>query len=193
MRRSFLALSLSILVIILIASTGGHSAMPVYAQGGTGTPPAESPTCSRTVNNLVALLVRDYQFKPESKPEDADYCAKLEDEANTFAEKQISGTSGEGIEGASNGAFAYLDAGAKQYVGTMPKGTTFTAIARNATVGSQMLYVTGDNFAVFVDYAFTTILPADAQKLPDVETVEVKPFCSQDWCRNPGPPPTKSK
>lgn len=194
MRKTFLALSLVVLLMVLLAVSGGHNTNRVYAQGeGTATPEASAASCSRTLNNLVALLKRDYQFKPESKPEDADYCTKLEDEANTFAEKQISGATGEGIEGQSLGAFAFLDPGAKQYVGTMPSGTTFTALARNATPGSQMIYVTGDSFAVFIDYSFTSLRPADAEKLPDVETVEVKPFCGQSWCRNPGPPPTKSK
>ena len=194
MRKTFVALSLVVLLMVLLASTGGYSANTVYAQdGGTATPEASADTCSRTLNNLVALLKRDYQFKPEAKEGDADYCTKLEDEANTFAEKQISGTTGEGVEGQSLGAFAFLDPGAKQYVGTMPNGTTFTAVARNATPGSQMIYVTGDSFAVFVDYAFTSLRPADAQKLPDLDTVEVKPFCGQSWCRPPGPPPTKSK
>jgi len=181
------------MLLILAISSGGHSATTVFAQEGTGTPAANGGQCNRTLNNLVALLERDYQFKAEAKPEDADYCSKLEDEANTFAEKQIAGITGEGVEGQSLGAFAYLDAGAKQYVGTMPSGTTFTAIARNATPGSQMIFVTGDSFAVYVDYSFTSIRPADAEKLPDIETVEVKPFCGQSWCRNPGPPPTKSK
>src|SRR5262245_12308438 len=195
MRKTFLALSLVILLVILLAIGSGHSPNKVYAQGdGTPTPEATSgEPCNRTLNNLVALLKRDYQFIPEAKPEDADFCAKLEDEANTFAEKQITGATGEGVEGQSLGAFAYLDPGARQYVGTMPSGTTFTAIARNATPGSQMIYVTGDSFAVFVDFGFTSLRPSDAQKLPPLDTVEVKPYCSQGWCRNPGPPPTKSK
>ena len=56
----------------------------------------------------------------------------------------------------SNYAFSYLDVAATQYMGVMPAGTQFRALYRNYG-DSNMMFVQGDNFALYVDMRFTSL------------------------------------
>lgn len=152
---------------------------------------AQNGPCSRTVNNIMALLKRDYKFAPQARPDTSDYCADLETEINVYIEAAL--TEPPGIDGESMGAQAFVDFGTRQYVGIMPRGTKFLAVARNKLPGSQMAFVKGENFSVFIDYAFTTLTLDQFQMLPDYQDYDgdIRPGCRASWCQPPGPKPTQ--
>jgi hypothetical protein len=189
MNRVVMALGVMALVALLIV--GGASA-PVSAQLRQ-TPTPVGAECARTVTNTVALLMRDYRFQPVASP-GVDFCANLEAEINAFMEAILADETDEGVPGESRLAFAFVDFGARQYVGEMPEGTPFIAVARNALPGSQMAFVISRNqdFAVFVDYTFTSITAAEFLSLPDYRewTGDIRAYCTARWCRDPGPQPT---
>ncbi len=74
-------------------------------------------------------------------------------------------------------------------MGIMPAGIKFKAWYRNFH-GSKMMFVTGDNFAVYVDYSFTTLPPYVFDALPSLQGVNPQTFCNASWCNGPGPTPT---
>lgn len=89
----------------------------------------------------------------------------------------------------SNFAFAYLDPAATQYMGIMPGGTEFRAWYRNYA-DSNMMFVSSDDFAVYVSYEFTTLPQELFDALPTIENREPLTFCDASWCNGPGPTPT---
>ncbi len=190
MRRTFLIMcAAALLLIISVAGSGSV----YYAQGNTPTPTPPAAACGRLAANVSQLLTNKYSFSPQAKPDSPDYCASLETEMNTFIEAMF--RPNEGINATSKDAFAFVDYAAQQYVGIMPAGTNFTAVARNSLPGSQMMLVVGENFEVFLDYAYTSLTQAEFESLPDYRDYqgELKFHCDASWCRNPGPPPTKAK
>ena len=56
----------------------------------------------------------------------------------------------------SRNAFAYDDSGATVYFGVLPWGTEFRAWYRNFGE-STMMFVSGDEFAIFIDRRWTTM------------------------------------
>ncbi|MEM6283737.1 MAG: hypothetical protein AAF787_16220 [Chloroflexota bacterium] len=86
-------------------------------------------------------------------------------------------------------AFAYLDLTALEYVGSMPLGTPFRAWYRNFN-DSTMMFVSGEDFALYVDRRWTN-MPQDVfDRLPTIEGVSPLTFCDATWCNGPGPTPT---
>jgi hypothetical protein len=95
----------------------------------------------------------------------------------------------ERLTGSSTYAFAYLDVSALAYMGVMPGGTPFRAVYRNFG-DSNMMFVVGDEFAVYVDRTFTTVEETVYNSLPTLEGVDPIAFCDAPWCNGPGPTPT---
>lgn len=191
--RSIRLLMFALLLVLLI-SIFNNSMPPALAQGG-GTPtPEPFDTCGRTIANVVRLLIRDYEFKPVAASGSSNYCTALETEANVFMEQAIfEPRVVDGVAGESLDAFAFVDYAAQQFVGVMPSGTKFTAVARNGLPGSQMMLIKGEEFSVFVDYTFTTLKEFDFGSLPDYRDYDgsLETFCRAQWCRNAGPPPSR--
>jgi hypothetical protein len=161
----------------------------------SGANPAQK--CGRTLANLYRLvqgsyLQTDVPFKPVAKATDLNYCQALERELNLYLERVIfAETNAEIIEGRSENAFAFLDLAAQRYVGTMPRGTRFRALARNNLPGSRMMFVKGENFSVFVDYTFTTLSRDAFESLVGFQEYDgdITPLCAADWCIAPTAPP----
>lgn len=190
MRRNVMLFCAMGLVALLIMSGSWSN---IQAQGGpTPTPNNPVAACGRTLANFVAVLQMKHEFKPQARPSSPNFCKDLEAEANTYVEKAILKPAGEGISGQSGSAFAFIDYAARQYVGDMPEGTPFRAVARNALPGSQMIFCIGESFAVFVDYTFTSLTTDQFEQLPDYRdyTGSMAAFCNASWCRNPRPRPT---
>ncbi len=86
-------------------------------------------------------------------------------------------------------AFAYMDTAALEYMGIMPAGTEFRAWYRNFNE-STMMFVSGEDFAVYIDQRWTTLDADLFETLPTLEGVIPLAFCDADWCNGPGPTPT---
>ena len=149
--------------------------------------------CSLLEQGLVTLLQRQY---PEfiidpTWVESGDFCARVNTEANGFAEAPPERAEEEEsiYVAESEYAFAYLDPAASQYMGIMPGGTEFTAWFRNFGE-SSMMFVTGENFNVFIDVRWTTMDIDIFNTLPHLETRRPETFCDAGWCNGPGPTPT---
>jgi 3-hydroxymyristoyl/3-hydroxydecanoyl-(acyl carrier protein) dehydratase len=194
-----MALLVAFMAVGVILTGFAQAARPATAQSATRTPnptPEVGAGCPRTVRNMARLLARDYaKFNPIAQPGDAGYCAALEAEMNVFIEAEIASQQVQGVEGASRGAFAFIDLAARRYVGTMPAGTKFVAVARSGLPGSQMVFVQGDGFVLFVDYTFTTLNVDAVGALVSYQEYagDVRARCEVAWCRAPGPQPTQSR
>jgi hypothetical protein len=173
----------------LLANALGRTPRP---RGWQGTNPVE--TCDPQVQNLVTLAQQQYSFSTDSVPAGDNFCQQLAVATNAIVENppQSQETVTEGNDqfvGESQIAFSYLDSAATQYMGMMPAGTKFKAWYRNFG-NSTMMFVSGDNFAVFIDRRWTT-LPQDVySRLPTTEGVKPLTFCDASWCNGPGPTPT---
>ncbi len=160
-------------------------------QGGEAT-----LRCDPLVQNVVTIVTLQYNFvSPQIDANTPNYCTLLAAAANQIAENPpvsdvVAETDQDKRQSAvSNYAFAYLDFRATQYMGIMPAGIKFKAWYRNFH-GSKMMFVTGDNFAVYVDYSFTTLPPYVFDALPSLQGVNPQTFCNASWCNGPGPTPT---
>lgn len=156
----------------------------------------ESPLyrCEPELQDLVNL-VAEYGFTTEGIVE-PNYCAQVEQAANELADNPpipdevIEEVSTESrFRAESESAFTYLDVGARQYMGIMPPGTEFRAWYRNFG-DSGMMFVSGNDFAVFVDRRWTTLSQEIFDRLPTLEGVAPLTFCDAGWCNGPGPTPT---
>jgi hypothetical protein len=78
---------------------------------------------------------------------------------------------------------------ALQYMGVMPWDTEFRAWYRNFNE-SNMMFVSGENFALFIDRRFTTMEEEVFRTLPTLEGRKPLTFCDAGWCNGPGPTPT---
>lgn len=151
--------------------------------------------CVPLVQNLVYLTEQNYNFTPTGIDVNAaDYCTQIELAANQLAENppvlDVVASDADGrLTAESNYAFAYLDYAATQYMGIMPGGTQFRAWYR-LFAGSDMMFVAGDDFALYVDYTFTTLPATTFDSLPTIEGVSPITFCDAAWCNGPGPTPT---
>ncbi len=152
--------------------------------------------CAPSVQNLVTVVQLNYDFFISDEVLNApDVCAAVEVAANFAAENPpadvITEEEAEDARfmGESEYAFAYLDLAALDYMGVMPKGTKFRAWYRNFGE-SNMMFVSGENFAVYIDRRWTTIERERFEQLPTIEGVRPLTFCDASWCNGPAPTPT---
>jgi hypothetical protein len=86
-------------------------------------------------------------------------------------------------------AFAYLDVAATEYMGMMPDNTEFRALYRNFGE-STMMFITGEDFALYIDSRWTDLPNEIFSGLPTLEGVRPIAFCNAAWCNGPSPTPT---
>lgn len=153
--------------------------------------------CQPTVQNLVFLAQQNYGFTVTSDPTAASelFCADVESSANfaienpPISEVTEEPSIDERLTAESQYAFSYLDVAATQYMGIMPAGTRFRAWYRNFG-DSRMMFVSGEEFALYIDQRFTTLPEFTFDGLPSLEGVVPLTFCDAEWCNGPGPTPT---
>jgi hypothetical protein len=125
----------------------------------------------------------------------AGYCLAVTSEANLLAEAPPVTDVVQPQEGEetflfeSVYAFTYLDPAALQYMGIMPRGIEFRPWYRNFG-DSTMMFVSGQDFAVYIDRRWTTMSQDEYDLLPTTEGVRPLTFCDAVWCNGPGPTPT---
>jgi hypothetical protein len=150
--------------------------------------------CEPEVIDLVHLLA-EFEFTTDTFVE-PNYCAQVEQAANQLADnppvedvviEDLSEAAR--FRGESESAFTYLDVGATEYMGIMPDGTEFRAWYRNFG-DSGMMFVSGEDFAVFIDRRWTSLPQEIFDRLPTLEGVAPLTFCDAGWCNGPGPTPT---
>jgi hypothetical protein len=149
--------------------------------------------CAPAVQSLVFLVERNYPFTIDDiDPTAADYCAQVAESVNSLVENPpVLDVVEENVRfsASSNFAFAYLDLAATEYMGIMPGGVQFRAVYRNFGE-SNMMFVSGLDFALWVDRRFTTIEETLFNSLPTVENADPVTYCDARWCNGPGPTPT---
>lgn len=156
--------------------------------------------CEPTLQTLVFLAERAYELYevPGSQVGETgrEYCREVFLHTNGFVENPVLPEPEEGLaEGElqftaeATFAFAYLDAAAIQYMGVMPGGTRFRAWYRNFGA-STMMFVSGEDFAVFIDRRWTTLDEDIFRRLPTTEGIRPLTFCDAGWCNGPSPTPT---
>ncbi len=159
--------------------------------GWQGVDPIEQ--CTPGVTYLYFLVTEGYGLSfNEIDPAASDFCDQLEEALNSVVENPPvldEVVVEERLTGTANYAFTYLDVAALQYMGIMPGGTPFRAVYRNFGA-SNMMFVVGDQFAVYVDRRFTTVPETVFNSLPTLENVQPVTFCDAFWCNGPGPTPT---
>jgi hypothetical protein len=163
-------------------------------RGWQGTNQIEA--CDPLVQTLVTIVTSRYQFvPPDTVLSSTNFCADLAVAANNIAEnppvpdEDTISPEEEKYLGEANYAFGYLDAAATQFMGIMPGETKFRAWYRNFN-GSTMMFVSGDNFALFIDRRWTTISERAFNTLPTLEGKLPLTFCDANWCNGPSPTPT---
>lgn len=164
---------------------------PIRPTGWQGAIPIER--CDPFVSSLAYLVEQNYDISfTELDSTAADYCEQVTVSVNAIVENppvldvvELEAR----LNGASNYAFAYLDVAATEYMGVMPGGVRFRAVYRNFG-DSNMMFVAGDDFALYVDRRFTTVEETIYNSLPTVENVDPITFCDAGWCNGPGPTPT---
>lgn len=150
--------------------------------------------CAPLTRSLVFLVESSYEISlGELDPTAEDYCAQVTNAVNALVENPPVLDVADELEerrlrATSNYAFAYLDYAALDYMGVMPGGTEFRAVYRNFGA-SNMMFVSGDNFAVYVDYRFTTLTENIFRGLPTLDGEPIA-YCDALWCNGPGPTPT---
>ncbi len=159
--------------------------------GWQGVNPYER--CHPLLRSLTFLVEQSYQITlTELDPNALDYCAQLEEATNSIVENPpVLDIVEEAVErwtASSNYAFSYLDVAATQYMGIMPGGIQFRAVYRNFGE-SNMMFVSGADFAVYVDWRFTTLPETSFRSLPALDTQPIA-YCDAGWCNGPGPTPT---
>ncbi|MBE2272096.1 MAG: hypothetical protein IAE80_27925 [Anaerolinea sp.] len=174
---------------LLADATLGVNVRPT---GWQGVNPLER--CEPTLRSLTFLVESAYEITlGELDPADPAYCTTLSSTVNAlvenppqldFAEEQEN----QRLMASSNYAFSYLDYAALDYMGVMPGGTQFRAVYRNYGE-SNMMFVSGADFAVYVDWRFTTLAETTFRSLPTIDG-EPLAYCDANWCNGPGPTPT---
>ncbi len=167
--------------------------------GWQGTDPISG--CDTTTQSLLELMRVQYGVESVALPaRDAsapreDFCKQVVLVVNNIAENPPAPEVVDEVEedqsyrAKSLLAFSYLDVAALQYMGVMPRDTEFRAWYRNFNE-SNMMFVSGDDFAVFIDRRFTTMAEEVFRTLPTLEGVKPLTFCDASWCNGPGPTPT---
>jgi hypothetical protein len=174
---------------LLADQTQGVGARP---NGWQGTDPLMR--CSALQQNVV--FIAQQQYNVVLPPASIDFCTQAEAAANLAIENppvlDVSSTEEAGesrFMAESQWAFAYLDVTALQYMGQMPAGVRFRAWYRNFNT-STMMFVSGEDFAVYIDRRWTTMTQETFDALPTLEGVRPLTFCDANWCNGPGPTPT---
>lgn len=154
--------------------------------------------CLPTLQNLVLLADQTLNYElPQTDLTGEEYCALVETEVNNLIENPPLPDDEElaqeeidrNFVATSELAFSYLDPAATQYMGVMPRGTEFRAWYRNFGQ-STMMFVSGEDFALFIDRRFTTFEQERFNRLPTLDGVRPLTFCDAGWCNGPGPTPT---
>ncbi len=153
--------------------------------------------CEPSLQSLLTIVEQNISdVTPPADTTDATaYCRDLTQTTNDLAENPPVVTVAEAEQqdtrylGKSRYAFAYLDVAALQYMGIMPLDTQFRAWYRNFNE-SNMMFVSGQDFALFIDRRFTTLTEEVFRTLPTLEGRRPLTFCDADWCNGPGPTPT---
>ncbi|MBN2471138.1 MAG: hypothetical protein JXN59_10470 [Anaerolineae bacterium] len=169
--------------------------------------------CPIAVQEFALLMQAEAGLVPVADPAAADYCGQIVVDFSRFVEDQVSAAlapppvpaAGDGavdsaaaaggepavtatvgnIAAVAQNPAAYLDRGARIRVGAIPRGTPFTALARNSTPDSSMVYVTGEGFTTWISYRFTSLSDSEYQSLPFAEHVEYQLpqlVCFAIWC-----------
>jgi len=160
--------------------------------------------CAPSLQSLLAILAADPSFETDftlPATDSATYCRDLANDLNLLAENPPPPPDPDDVAAAeeaaeearfsaeSRFAFAYLDQAATLYMGQMPEGVRFRAWYRNFGE-SSMMFVSGDNFALFIDRRWTTMSEGAFVGLPTLEGVKPLTFCDADWCSGPRATPT---
>lgn len=150
--------------------------------------------CDVVVQALVILVEQEVAAVPLPVDliDDQVVCLQIERAANDTYENPPAEEVVEFDETfiwASRLAFSYLDVSALQYMGVMPQDTEFRAWYRNFNE-SNMMFVSGEGFALFIDRRFTTMPEERFRNLPTLEGRKPLTFCDAGWCNGPGPTPT---
>lgn len=173
----------------------GEGVRPRGWQGGTDP----LLRCDPVLQNLILLAQETFEYElPQVDFANPDYCAILADDVNNRIENPPEpepelDPEGTPIDqqflGTSELAFTYLDLAAIEYMGVMPLDTQFRAWYRNFG-DSTMMFVSGENFAVFLDRRWTSITQDTFNRLPTLDGVRPLTFCDAAWCNGPSPTPT---
>jgi len=149
--------------------------------------------CEPLTRSLAFLVSDAFNFSlAELDPASPDYCGQVAESVNSLVENppQLDVAAEEILYTAeSNYAFSYLDGAATQNMGVMPPGVPFRALYRNYNE-SNMMFVQGADFAVYLDQRFTTLQETTFRGLPSFNNVDPLSFCDAFWCNGPGPTPT---
>jgi len=149
--------------------------------------------CDINLQNLVLLLTTAYGLVlPEAETPGPAYCQQVFELANQTAENppildEVIEESAFSAE--SRNAFAYLDPAATLFMGPLPWGVEFRAWYRNFGE-STMMFVSGQDFAVYIDRRWTTLPESVYNRLPTLEGVRPLTFCDASWCNGPRATPT---
>jgi hypothetical protein len=167
----------------------GEGARPNGWQGLTDDPLSQ---CTVIERGLLELAQDEYAFTlDQTLFETQNYCEVITFTVNSVVEaprEQVVEESSR-FRAESNFAFAYLDVAALEYMGVMPGGTEFRAWYRNFQE-SNMMFVSGDDFALFIDRRYTTLSEDVFNTLETLEGRRPLTFCDATWCNGPGPTPT---
>lgn len=152
--------------------------------------------CTPLEQQLIFLAQVQYGYTTAPlDPQARDFCAQAASAANLLAETPpaVPDVVGE-VEDSprisnSQIAFTYLDVAATQYMGMMPLNTPFRALYRNFNE-STMMFVVGEDFALYIDRRWTNLSEQVFRALPTLEGVRPISFCRAEWCAGPGPTPT---
>ncbi len=172
----------------LLANALGRIPRP---RGWQSSSPLEN--CLPSLQALVDVARDAYSFDPNTVSTEGNVCASIDLGVNSLIENPPVEVTQQTVDDRlvfeSDIAFAYLDVSATQYMGQMPRGTRFKAWYRNFR-DSTMMFVSGDDFAVFIDRRWTTMPQEVYITLPTLEGVKPLTFCDASWCDGPGPTPT---
>ncbi|MDX2161906.1 MAG: hypothetical protein SF162_11325 [bacterium] len=177
---------------LLADATAGVGVRP---EGWRGADALER--CEPLLRNLSLILGINYpQFTLETIDVNApDYCAQISSAVNSFVENPPVLDIAEEAEevrrfsAEADYAFTYLDVAATLYMGTMPPGIPFRAVYRNYNE-STMMFVTGSDFALYIDRRFTSLPETTFRALPTFNGATPVAYCDAFWCSGPGPTPT---
>lgn len=170
----------------------------VRPTGWQGTNPLAR--CDTRLQTLVTLVDGRGGTVGESldttQTDDAVLCAQARDLAVQAAENPPTFAGGGDEDSVdsrllfkSRNAFSYLDVTALQYMGPMPYDTQFRPWYRNFQE-SNMMFVTGEGFALFIDRRWTNMPEESFRLLPNLEGRKPLTFCDASWCNGPQPTPT---
>jgi len=149
--------------------------------------------CDPTVRSLTFIAQDALNFSiAEFDPASLNFCADVANAVNSLVENPpVLDVAAEEIlyTAESTYAFSYLDVAATEYMGILPPGIRFRALYRNFNE-SNMMFVQGPDFALYLDRRFTTLPETTFRGLPALNNSNPLSFCDAFWCNGPGPTPT---